>query len=191
MQMGTNQLVIVPNVVWGGPVTAILLEELAALGVTMAIGLGAAGSLVSSENIGQFLIAQSALCRDGTSRDYTDAERAYPDPDLPRLAVEFSERRGVSPTLGTVHTTDAPYRETPLRLSYWGGWGAEFVNLETGPFYAVASHLEMRSVYLGLVTDYVTSNGEWEDGHWGRQNRTDPLIVQITDDLVEHERMGA
>jgi uridine phosphorylase len=188
VQRGTNQVVIVPNVIWGGPVTAILLEELAALGVTMTIGFGAAGSLVSPQHVGGLLIARAALCRDGTSHDYTGAETAYPDPDLLRLAVEFSERRGISPTMGTIHTTDALYRETPSRLSQWRSWGADFVNLEAGPFYAVASHLRMRAVYLGLVTDYVASSGKWEDGYWGRENRMDPVIVQVIGDLVEHER---
>ena len=47
---GEAQLVVVPNVVWGGPVTAAFLEELAAFGVETVIGFGAAGSLVSSHH---------------------------------------------------------------------------------------------------------------------------------------------
>ena len=187
---GEKQLVILPTVIWGGPVTAILLEELAVLGVKTAIGFGAAGSLVSPDHIGGLLIAKAALCRDGASREYTDAELAYPDPELLRLAVELSEAEGTSPILGTVHTTDALYRETPAKLRQWRGWGAEFVNLETGPFYAVASSLEMRAVYLGLVTDYVAEDREWQHGYWSRENPTDPLIVRVIRGLVEHERGG-
>jgi len=184
---GQKQLVILPTVIWGGPVTAILLEELAALGVKTAIGFGAAGSLISPNHIGGLLIAQAALCRDGASREYTDAEVAYPHPELLQLAVELSEAEGVSPILGTVHTTDALYRETPAKLRQWREWGAEFVNLEAGSFYAVASFLGMRVVYLGLVTDYVAEDGEWQHGYWNRENPTDPLIVRVIRGLVEHE----
>lgn len=184
---GVNgQLVIVPSVLWGGPVTAILLEELAVLGVTTVIGFGAAGSLVSVAHVGGLLIAEAALCRDGASREYTDAQEAYPDPELLQLAVGLSRAEGVTPVLGTVHTTDALYRETPARLAQWQGWGAEFVNLETGPFYAVASSLGMRAVYLALVTDYVAGDRNWDHGYWGRDNPTDPVIVKVIRRLVDH-----
>jgi len=186
-----ERLLIIPTVIWGGPVTAILLEELAVLGVRTAIGFGAAGSLVSADHIGALLIAEAALCRDGASREYTDAEVAYPHPELLRLAAELSETAGVRPIMGTVHTTDGLYRETPAKLAQWREWGAEFVNLETGPFYAVASFLGMRAVYLGLVTDYVAKEREWQHGYWSRENPTDPLIVQVIRGLVEREREGA
>ena len=186
-RVAEKQLVILPTVICGGPVTAILLEELAVLGVKTAIGFGAAGSLVSPDHIGGLLIAKAALCRDGASREYTDAELAYPDLELLRLAVELSEAEGTHPILGTVHTTDALYRETPAKLRRWRNWGAEFVNLETGPFYAVASFLGMRVVYLGLVTDYVAEDREWQHGYWSRENPTDPVIVRVIRGLVEHE----
>jgi len=184
-QAGGKRLVIIPYLIWGGPVTAILLEELAVLGVRTAIGFGAAGSLVSPDHIGGLLIAKAALCEDGTSREYTDAKLAYPHPRLLRLAVELSEAEGISPILGTVHTTDALYRETPARIKQWQRWGAEFVNLETSPFYAVAPFLGMRAIYLGLVTDYVAGGGRWQHGYWGRENPTDPVIVRVIQELVE------
>lgn len=183
---GKKQIAIVPTVIWGGPVTAILLEELGVLGVRTVIGFGAAGSLVSPDHMGGLLIAEAALCRDGTSREYADTEVAYPDPDLLRLAVKLAQAEGVSPLVGTINTTDALYRETPARLTQWRNWGAEFVNLETGPFYAVASFLGMQAVYLGLVTDYVAERGEWQHGYWNRENVTDPIIMRVVRGLVEH-----
>jgi purine-nucleoside phosphorylase len=168
-------------------VTAALLEELAVLGVKTAIGFGAAGSLVSSDHVGKLLIARAAICRDGASREYTDARVAHPDPELLQLAVELAEMKGTSAVQGTIHTTDALYRETPAKIRQWRRWGADFVNLEAGPFYAVASHLCMRAVYLGLVTDYVAVDSDWEPGFWSRENSTDPLIVQVIRELVEHE----
>jgi nucleoside phosphorylase len=78
---GDRQVVVLPEVMWGGPVTSILLEELACFGVQAAIGFGAAGSLVSSQHIGRMFVADRALCSDGTSRQYTD--EPYVNPDYP------------------------------------------------------------------------------------------------------------
>jgi len=185
-EVGEKHLLILPTLIWGGPMMGILLEELAVLGIKTAIGFGAAGSLVSPDHMGGLLITKAALCLDGASREYADAELAYPDPDLLRLAVKLSEAQAVSPILSTINTTDALYRETPGKIAQWRNLGAEFVNLETGPFYAVASFLEMRAVYLGLVTDYVAEDREWQHGYWNRENRTDPVIVRVIRGLVEH-----
>jgi hypothetical protein len=184
-RVGDTRLVILPKVIWGGPVTAILLEELACLGVQTVIGFGAAGSLISPHHIGRMLIADRALCSDGTSQQYTDQLTVSPAPELFGLAVDLASQEDEGPIVGTVHTTDALYQEWPARVRQWREAGASFVNLETSPFYAVAAYLRIRAVYLGLVTDYVGDPGEWRHGFWGRPNTTDPLIVNIIQQLVQ------
>jgi len=183
-RVGERRVVVVPQVVWGGPVTAILLEELACLGVQTAIGFGAAGSLVSPQHIGEMLIADRALCSDGTSQQYTDEPFASPTPELLDLAVTLASREGASPVVGTVHTTDALYQEWPARIRQWREAGATFVNLETSPFYAVSTYRGIRALYLGLVTDYVGEPTAWEHGFWGRPNLTDDRIVALLQQLV-------
>ena len=179
-----KQVVIVPQVIWGGPATAILLEELACLGVHTAIGFGAAGSLISPDHIGRMLIADRALCSDGTSREYTGEPTVSPAPELFELAVALASQESEEPSVGTVHTTDALYQEWPARIRQWRETGASFVNLETSPFYAVAGYLGIRAVYLGLVTDYVGDPGEWQHGFWGRPDTIDSLIVKLIRQLV-------
>jgi purine-nucleoside phosphorylase len=166
-------------------VTAILLEELACLGVQIVIGFGAAGSLESPRHIGKALVADRALCSDGTSRAYTDAPSVGPDADLLRLALEIASREGARPLVGTIHTTDALYQERPSRVRGWREAGASFVNLETAPFYAVSAYLNVRAVYLGLVTDYVGRLDRWQHGFWGRENTTDPQIVGLIHRILE------
>ena len=183
--VGDRQVVILPQVIWGGPVTAILLEELACFGVQVTIGFGAAGSLVSPEHIGQVLVADRAACSDGTSREYTDEPHVNPDAELLKLTMALASQEGTTPIVGTVHTTDALYQEWPDRIRRWREAGASFVNLETSPFYAVASYLGVRAVYLGLVSDYVGDPGGWKHDFWGQANTTDEPIVRLIQQLVQ------
>jgi uridine phosphorylase len=184
-RVGDIRVIILPQVVWGGPVTAILLEELACLGVQIAIGFGAAGSLESPRQIGKVLVPDRALCSDGTSRAYTDSPSVGPDPDLLRLTLEIASAGGALPLVGTVHTTDALFQERPSRVQRWREAGASFVNLETAPFYAVAAYRGIRAIYLGLVTDYVGRPQRWQHGFWGRENTTDPQIVRFIRQILE------
>lgn len=183
--IGSLQVAVLPYVVWGGPVTAILLEELACLGVRTVIGFGAAGSLVSEAHIGRMFIAERALVRDGTSREYTDDPWTGPDPELLASAERLSAEEGVSPLRGTVWTTDALYLERPSKIRRWRAEGADLVCLEATPFYAVAAALGMGAIYLGLVTDYLSQEQGWQDGFWGRENTTDPVIVHVVRKLIE------
>jgi len=183
--VGDKQIVILPQVAWGGPVTAILLEELACFGVQTAIGFGAAGSLVSSQHVGKMLVADQAICSDGTSRQYTNEPYVSPASELLRLTVAFASREGATPIIGTVHTTDALYQEWPARIRQWREAGASFVNLETSPFYTVAAYRGIRAVYVGLVTDYVGDPKGWQHGLWSQPNTTDALIVRLIQQLVQ------
>src|SRR5262245_29982370 len=45
--LGGARIVLIPRCLWGGPQTAILVEELACLGVRVVLGFGAAGSLAA------------------------------------------------------------------------------------------------------------------------------------------------
>jgi uridine phosphorylase len=184
-RVGDRQVAILPEVIWGGPTTAILLEELACFGVQVAIGFGAAGSLVSSQHIGSVLVADRAICSDGTSQEYTDEPYVSPASELLRLTAALASQEGATPIVGTVHTTDALYQEWPARIRRWREAGASFVNLETSPFYAVAAYRGIRAVYLGLVTDYVGGAKDWQHGLWGRSNTTDTLIVKLIQQLVQ------
>ena len=177
------RVVVLPQVIYGGPVTAILLEELACLGVKTAIGVGAAGSLISDAHVGQVFIAERAAVQDGTSREYSRSNSheawANPNPQLLELTQALAARENAIPLPGAVWTTDALYQERPSSVACWRQAGADLVNLECGPFYAVARAVGIRAVYLGLVTDHVSAERGWQAKHWGRKSAADPLIMRV------------
>jgi purine-nucleoside phosphorylase len=52
---------LITRCIWGGPQAAILIEELACLGVKYLIGYGSAGAIDSSLQLGEQVVASSAI----------------------------------------------------------------------------------------------------------------------------------
>ena len=141
--------------VYGGPFCSIILEELAFFGVKYAVGYGFSGTLDSNVALGSIMIAESGICSDGTSKEYTDDIEVYADADMLTTLKDIVRNHGVEPAVGKVWTTDAIYREYPSKVASWKRSGARFCNLETSPFYTVARTVGIRAVYLSVVSDNV------------------------------------
>jgi uridine phosphorylase len=149
--------------VWGGPQTAILVEELACLSVGHILGLGACGSLDAALSQGSLVLCDRALPTDGTSRAYGATEPLRASRDLVGATQMAASELGYTVTSATAATVDALYRETPALI--WGlrRQGAQIVNLETSPLYAVSAACGVESLWVGCVSDCLTEQA-WQ--HW-------------------------
>lgn len=148
--------------VYGGPVCATVIEEMAYLGVSHVVGYGYCGSLRPDVEPADIVLATSGLVSDGTSREYTTAGEAEPGPGMLRAyaKLEPSVRERVRPV--TVWTTDAIYREYPAGVAAWRKAGADVVNMDTSHLYAVSRAVGIDAIYLSVVSDYVGGD-EWEE----------------------------
>jgi uridine phosphorylase len=146
--------------IYGGPLYAIILEELSVFGVKYAVGYGFSGSLVDDIAPGSIMVAESGFCSDGTSKEYTQESEVFPDKQMLYCIKDIIESHSINPEIGKVWTTDALYREFPSKIGYWKRKGAKFVNMDTSPFYAVARSKGIKAVYLSIVSDNV-SKEEW------------------------------
>jgi uridine phosphorylase len=146
---------------WGGPQVAVLVEELAQLGVGDVIGLGMAGSIVGGLRKGALVIAGSALVTDGTSRHYTDAALVHPDERLRDAAMAAAARSGLPFRQATVATVDAIYRETAELVRALAEQGGEMLTMETTPLYAASAACGLRSIWIGHISDCLVSE-QWE-----------------------------
>jgi uridine phosphorylase len=178
-----HHLLIVPELTWGGPVTAIVVEELGALGIRTLIGYGAAGSINPTIKPGTMFVAQTAINVDGTSKEYTRDHECHPDPRLLHYYRERYEELGA--TLLNGLTTDSLYRETPRKIQRWRRLGADFINLEIGPFYVVSKIRTIRAIYVGLITDYVGET--WDTGYWNLDNQVDTKIIESIYQMVDYK----
>jgi len=83
-------------------------------------------------------------------------------------------------------TTDSLYRETSSKIKNWRQLGADFINLEISPFYVVSKVLGIRSIYIGLITDFVGE--KWENTYWDKnlnaKDKIDTRIIKIIKELI-------
>lgn len=83
-QVGKSRILAV-ECLYGGPLSATVVEELAHYGVRKVIAYGYAGSLTADIPVGEIVLAEAAFASDGTSREYLPhADLVYPDNGLLR-----------------------------------------------------------------------------------------------------------
>ena len=124
LAIGQARVGVIARCGWGGPQTAILVEELAYIGVTKIIGIGAVGSIDPAIPKGSQVVAQAALTTDGTSKAYTVAPELKGDALLCSLALAAGERLSTEIRKVCAVTSDALYRETEAEVRTWRAKGA-------------------------------------------------------------------
>jgi uridine phosphorylase len=152
----------------GGPSAAIVLHELAELGVRRAVRVGTCGSLEPDIGHGELIVASDALAEDGASRALGASEVAEPDPDLTgRLVAALPG----APTSVRIVTTDLFYDGDPgdegpprPRADAWLRRGAVAVEMEAATLFALGSRLGVATACVLAVSD------TFEDG---RRRRID------------------
>lgn len=139
---------IIPRTI-GGPYAVLVAEQLAAAGTKLILGLASAGRVLPTLPIPSLVIATSAVRDEGTSFHYlppgdrVDAPMSVPDyieSELRKLDLIVS--------LGTVWTTDAPYRETRQQLDAYAAAGVLAVEMQAASLFAFAAR---RRFPVGLV----------------------------------------
>jgi uridine phosphorylase len=149
---------------YGGPLSATVVEELAHYGIKQIIGYGCAGSLTRDLPPGGIVLAEAASVSDGTSREHLpDVEIVYPDETLMYCLREAANGANTPIHEVTVWTTDALYREHPDKIAAWRKAGADVVNMDTSHFYALGRVAGGSVVYLCVISDCV-EGPVWDDG---------------------------
>lgn len=153
--------ILMVDCVYGGPVCATVIEEMAHLGVKYVIGYGYSGALREEFIPGSIVLASSGIVSDGTSREYSKSSEVKASEHLMTQYDKLDAylRDGVLP--GKTWTTDAIYREYPSKIQSWLQAGADFVNMDTSHFYAVSSAVGIEALYFSLISDYVGGK-KWE-----------------------------
>jgi uridine phosphorylase len=154
----------------GAPAAAIVIEELAALGVKTIVGVGTAGGLSPDLEVGQAVVCSAALRDEGTSHHYAPPGRwALPDPEL------LASLRSTLPdaAVGPSWTTDAPYRETAEEIVAYREEGILTVDMEASAMFTVGASLDIQIASVFCVSD-VLHGEEWEP-HFQSPNLEDTL----------------
>lgn len=137
----------------GGPSAAIVAEELIGLGARRLIRVGTCGALNSELSLGELVMADAALCEDGTSRALGAGERAEPDPELLAALAAGGTRTGL------VVSTDLFYDPDPGRMEHWAGAGAIAIEMEAAALFTVAARHSVAAACLLTVSDLLAGGG--------------------------------
>src|SRR3954449_7262393 len=118
----------------GGPSAAIVLEELAGLGVRTAVRVGTARAVAADLGLGALVAATAVAAQDGTSRALgAPARRDLAGP----LALALASAAGRD---GLIASHDLLHAPDPAgRAAAWRAAGAVAADLETGALAAVAA----------------------------------------------------
>ena len=146
----------------GGPSAAIVISELADLGARRLIRVGTCGALTGELALGELLLVDEALPRDGASRALGAEDPARPDPGLldALLGAAPDSRRGA------VVSTDLFYDPAEPEPG-WAREGALAVEMETATLFAVAVRRELRAASVLAVSDLILP----------RRRRIDPTAL--------------
>ena len=155
----------------GGPSAAIVLQELAELGVSRAVRVGTCGALDPGLEHGDLVVAGQALAEDGASRALGAGETAEPDPQLTaRLAAGLPGE--IAPAC--IVTTDLFYDVAPgqggpprPRADAWRRRGAVAVEMEAASLFTLGRRLGVAAACALVVSDTFNDGGRRriEDNH--------------------------
>ena len=140
----------------GGPSAAIVLEELCDLGLEQAIRVGTCGALADDLALGDLVVADAVLPRDGTSRALGAAGPIAIDS---ALVTALADAAGDGVRIATVATSDLFYERDRDRTAAWVRDGAVAVEMEAA---ALARVGELRGVAIGCllaVSDVFDASG--------------------------------
>ncbi|HEY6636792.1 MAG TPA: hypothetical protein VIZ61_03825 [Solirubrobacterales bacterium] len=140
----------------GGPSAAIVLQELAELGVRRAIRVGTCGALAPDLAHGDLIVAGEALAEDGASLSLGASEVAEPDAELTRRLVDALPG---SPSPVRIVTTDLFYDAVEddggprTAAEAWRGRRAVAVEMEAAALFTLGRRLGVAAACLLAVSD--------------------------------------
>jgi DeoD family purine-nucleoside phosphorylase len=136
----------------GGPSAAIVLHELAELGIRRAIRVGTCGALDPDLRHGELVVAAEALAEDGASRALGAEEVAAADDEL---TATLAAQEATAGPASRIVTTDLFYEGPGAgeRAEGWRTRGAVAVEMEAATLFTVGRALGVRTACVLVVSD--------------------------------------
>lgn len=141
----------------GCPSAAIVIEELIQLGCDRLIRIGTCGGLQQDLELGDTVIAISAVPADATSRHYTGGEPHAPTAHfgLTHGAIHAARGLGIRPHVGAIASSDTFYDPDPGRHIRWAERGVLAVEMEAAVLFTIGALRAVRTACILTVSDLV------------------------------------
>ena len=155
----------------GGTSTAIGVEELARIGVKVAIRVGSCGAMQPEIHLGDLILVNGAVRQDGTSKGYAPVENpAIPDYEILKACIESAKELDVDYVVGINRSHDCLYgEENQGATEIWSPRKVVSSDQETSALFVVGMMRGMKTAsILNVVAnhnaDILESVGKYADG---------------------------
>ena len=134
----------------GCPSAAIVIEELIQLGVKRLLRVGTCGGLQPDLELGDLIVALTAVPADATARHYIKDEPHCPTADweLVHGAFHAAKELGQAIRLGPIASSDTFYDPDEGRHERWSSRGVLAVEMEAAVLFTIAA---LRGVHAGCL----------------------------------------
>jgi DeoD family purine-nucleoside phosphorylase len=141
----------------GCPTAAIVMEELVQLGVKRFLRVGTCGGLQPDLQLGDLIVAVTAVPADGTARHYVGGEAHCPTADweLVHGAVHAAKELGQPLRVGAVASSDTFYDPDQSRHARWSERGVLGVEMEAAVLFTIGALRRVQAGALLTVSDIV------------------------------------
>jgi len=139
----------------GTPSAAIVIEELAQLGVKRLLRVGTCGAFHPSLSLGDLVLALSAVPADGTTRALLDGEPHAPtaDWDLLHGLVHASKELGQPVHVGPIASSDLFYNPNTSQYGRWAARGVLAVEMESAVLFTLGALRGLQAATVLVVSD--------------------------------------
>jgi DeoD family purine-nucleoside phosphorylase len=141
----------------GCPSAAIVIEELAQLGVKTIIRVGTCGGLQPDLKIGDLVVAMSSTPADSTASHYVGNEPHAPTASFEVLheAVHQAKHLGKPVRVGPIVSSDVFYQPDPNLVERWSDRGILAVEMEAAVLFTLGALRKLQTGCLLIVSDVI------------------------------------
>jgi DeoD family purine-nucleoside phosphorylase len=141
----------------GCPSAAIVVEELIQLGVEKLIRVGTCGGLQPDLELGDLIVAVTAVPADATAQHYVGNEPHCPTADweLVHGAVHHAKELGQAMRVGPIVSSDVFYNPDGGQYARWSARGVLAVEMEAAILFTVGALKGVQAGCLLTVSDVV------------------------------------
>jgi DeoD family purine-nucleoside phosphorylase len=141
----------------GCPSAAIVIEELVQLGVKRLMRVGTCGGLQPDLELGDLIVAVTAVPADGTARHYVGGEPHVPTADweLVHASVHAAKELDQPLRVGAIASSDTFYDPDPERHKRWSSRGVLAVEMEAAVLFTLGALRGVQAGCLLTVSDVV------------------------------------
>jgi len=141
----------------GCPTAAIVIEELIQLGARRLVRVGTAGGLQPDLELGELVVAISAVPADGTARTYVGGEPHAPTAEFgfTHGLIHAAKELGLKPRVGPIASSDTFYDPDPERHRRWASRGILAVEMEAAVLFTIGGIRGVQTACVLTVSDLV------------------------------------